>query len=150
MKSEETILQLTSDIFTTVAPGDAFDVAGELQDKVGRAGHVVDDDLPIGDVTLPLDLSFGDLGRLLDVTFDDSDWTDPVTFDGACDALLSPVVDPDVGLFGTGFTLVETGQDSGIFVGDFAVPSIWCRAGELTPETTTGKDLEVTYNSTRR
>ena len=37
-----------------------------------------------------------------------------------------------------GFTLVETGTDSGIFVGSFQVPS-----GQ------TGKDIEVNYNDHR-
>ena len=55
--------------------------------------------------------------HLVDITFDDSQWT---------------------GLYETGFTLVETSADSGIFVGSFQVPS-----------SQTGKDIEVNYNDHR-
>ncbi len=55
--------------------------------------------------------------HVLDITFDDSLWT---------------------GLYETGFTMVETGLDTGIFVGSFQVPS-----GQ------TGKDIEVNYNDHR-
>jgi hypothetical protein len=55
--------------------------------------------------------------HLVDITFDDSLWD---------------------GLHETGFTLVETGNDSGIFVGSFQVPS-----------SQTGKDIEVNYNDHR-
>ena len=55
--------------------------------------------------------------HILDITFDDTTWTS---------------------LFEQGFTLVETGTDSGIFVGSFQVPS-----GQ------TGKDIEVNYNDHR-
>lgn len=56
---------------------------------------------------------------VLEVTFDDTKWA---------------------GLFETGFTLVETGKDSGIFTGSFQVP-------KYTSGTTssTGKDLEINY-----
>jgi hypothetical protein len=55
--------------------------------------------------------------HLVDITFDDSAWD---------------------GLYETGFTLVETEVDSGIFVGSFQVPS-----------SQTGKDIEVNYNDHR-
>ena len=60
----------------------------------------------------------------------------------------------DTGLGATGFTLVETSADSGVFVGDFAVPATWCRTSGLADdfealtgdsETTTGLDIEVNY-----
>ncbi|NIT42524.1 MAG: hypothetical protein GTN46_13900, partial [Gammaproteobacteria bacterium] len=110
------------DIFTVVGPGDL------ATDAVGAAG-------------LP-EFSFGPLGRVLDVTFDDQLWTTPT---GACLAPLVDVAGTDTGLGGTGFTLVETDIASGTFVGDFAVPSAWCRAGATAPETTTGLDIEVNY-----
>src|SRR3990172_8577823 len=62
---------------------------------------------------------------------------------------LSDVGITDNGLGETGFTLVETGPETGIFVGDFQIPSKWCRAGESSPETTTGLDIEVNYEDFR-
>ena len=59
----------------------------------------------------------GGTDHILDITFDDSTWT---------------------GLQATDFTLVETGTDTGIFVGSFQIPS-----GQ------TGKDIEVNYNDHR-
>ena len=88
------------------------------------------------------DLSFGSLGFLLGVTFDDAKWEN--TGDG-CDAAY------DDGLFATGFTLVETGPATGIFFGDFEIPTDWCRVdaaivnGVAQPETVTGLDIEVNY-----
>ena len=32
----------------------------------------------------------------------------------------------DAGLAATGFTLGETSKDSGIFTGDFQIPTQWC------------------------
>ncbi len=78
--------------------------------------------------------TFGDLGRLLDITFDDADWpgTSDCGFNGDGD-----------GLHATGFSLVETGVATGVFVGDFQIPAEWCDEGD--PETTTGYDIEVNY-----
>ena len=88
-------------------------------------------------------LSNGDeLGRLLDVTFDDVRWQTP---SGSCEATLTGAADTDTGLGATGFTLVETGSSSGIFVGDFQIPNQWCRSDSATVETTTGLDIEVNY-----
>jgi hypothetical protein len=78
------------------------------------------------------------LGRLLDVTFDDERWTD-----NTCGSNTSS----DDQLGQTGFTLVETSKDSGIFVGDFQVPSTYCPAsvGTGAAVSTTGTDIEVNY-----
>ncbi|MDH5658868.1 MAG: hypothetical protein OEY17_05960, partial [Nitrosopumilus sp.] len=59
----------------------------------------------------------------------------------------------DTGLAATGFTLIETARDSGVFTGDFQIPSAWCRpgpdsnpqAGSAIPESATGLDIEVNY-----
>ena len=74
-------------------------------------------------------------------------WATPDDTDTSCRDQLATV---DTGLGVTGFTLVETDIASGIFVGDFAVPTAWCRDPVSdTPtqdtETTTGLDLEVNY-----
>ena len=76
--------------------------------------------------------TFGSLGRLLDVTFDDSLWAT-----GSCN------LSGDTGLDSTGFTLVETGVATGVFVGDFQIPADWCDGGDA--ESTTGLDIEVNY-----
>ena len=53
----------------------------------------------------------------------------------------------------SGFTLVETGVDSGLFTGSFQVPSTyWNDDSDVTetePVTTTGTDIEVNYNDHR-
>jgi hypothetical protein len=74
--------------------------------------YVTQSDNKVGDST-----HVGDQDHVMDITFDDSLWT---------------------GLQATGFTLVETDVDSGLFVGSFQIP-----AGQ------TGKDIEVNYNDHR-
>jgi len=115
------------DIFTVVPATDS-----DIPDTVGEAG-------------LP-NFPFGDLGRLLDITFDDQLWTSSTANSSpACITTLAGVVGTDTGLAGTGFTLVETGIATGIFTGDFAVPSAWCPSGATETLSTTGLDLEVNY-----
>ncbi len=63
----------------------------------------------------------------------------------ACLAPLVATVGTDTGLGGTGFSLIETTQASGVFTGDFQVPSAWCRPGATAPESVTGLDMEVNY-----
>ena len=88
---------------------------------------------------LGVEETFGDLGRLLDVTFDDSLWASPDT-DDRCQP------SGDAGLDDTGFTLIETGTDSGVFTGTFQIPADWCEDGDdNSPQTTTGLDIEVNY-----
>ncbi len=88
-------------------------------------------------------LSNGDeLGRLLDITFDDQRWTTPIN---GCEDTLTGASATDTGLGATGFTLVETSQASGVFVGDFQIPNAWCKAGETSSVTATGLDIEVNY-----
>jgi hypothetical protein len=108
----------------------------------------------IGVAGLP-NFTFGPQGALLNITFDDVLWQTPVNGGAACEnnakVSLQDTALGDTGLGATGFTLVETGIDSGIFVGDFAVPATWCRNGTGTlaepaaSETTTGLDIEVNY-----
>jgi hypothetical protein len=81
--------------------------------------------------------------HVLDITFDDLNWQDMDNV-GDCDkaALVG-----NEGLAHTGFTLVETGLDSGIFVGSFQIPNEFCNGTVNTA--TTGKDLEVNYQDFR-
>jgi len=114
------------DIYTTVT-GSGI---AALNDVVG------DDDF---------DYVFADdshLGRLLDVTFDDQLWTTPT--DATCLASLEAIT-TDTGLGATGFSLIETGPETGVFMGDFQIPGAWCRADSTTTESVTGLDIEVNY-----
>jgi hypothetical protein len=65
--------------------------------------------------------------HIADITFDDIKWTD---------------------LFETGFNLVETGIDSGIFTGSFQVPETFDNGVDATAAAT-GTDIEVNYNDFR-
>jgi hypothetical protein len=111
---------------------------------------VVTADLPdndlvdvVGNNSTSIELSTGeDLGRLLDITFDDQKWTTPT--DADCLSSLEAITS-DTGLGATGFTLVETGAETGVFVGDFQIPGAWCPAAATAAVTVTGLDIEVNY-----
>ena len=120
---EDKDLNVDSDLIDiyTVVDGSLFTEAA--RDAVGEAG------LPV--------YGFGPLGRLMDVTFDDLPWQESETCTVTNGA--------DSGLGSSTFSLIETGVESGIFTGDFQVPSNWCRPGALAPETVTGLDMEVNY-----
>jgi hypothetical protein len=127
------------DIYTVVTiptTDDAFDTVGEAGLKT-YAGNFV-------------------LGRLLDVTFDDLLWTTPAvdtcTVDGAVATSTSSLEDivTDTGLGASTFSLVETGPETGVFVGDFQIPGFYCpsEGTMLVPNqyvSTTGLDIEVNY-----
>jgi hypothetical protein len=114
---------------------------------------------------------------LLDITFDDERWVHSnVDFDGDIAApgpqdtdcgdleagFPATAVDPafagfgaafDNGLSDAGFTLVETAPGSGVFKGDFQIPTNYCSraaiaagaVGALRFPSTTGTDIEVNY-----
>jgi len=122
------------DIYTVVSAGGNRTDANF--DKVGSA------EKNNGGTSIPL--SSGDqLGQLLDVTFNDILWQS--TTDATCAAALAAAGVTDTGLGATGFSLVETSAQSGIFVGDFEIPAEWCRPGETAPESVTGLDIAVDY-----
>ncbi|MDC0639228.1 hypothetical protein OAP30_07295, partial [Nitrosopumilus sp.] len=88
--------------------------------------------------------------HVIDVTYDDLTW---VSSEDDSDCAATDITGDD-GLEATGFTLVETGLDSGIFVGSFQVPTNYCKtdgAAGNTDEvvTVTGTDIEVNYNDFR-
>ncbi len=117
------------DIFTVVTQeGD------EAFDMVGAPG-------------LPSNYSFGPLGRLLDITFDDQQWLHSQAGDDTCDLDLRLDGIHD-GLGATGIRMIETGVDSGTFVGDFQIPAEYCaRTGDDNTgwQSVTGTDIEVNY-----
>ena len=65
-------------------------------------------------------------GRMLDVTFDDQIWLKSTATAGSGKATCSTTPSGGDGLGGSGFTLVETSRDSGVFTGDFQVPAEYC------------------------
>ena len=79
--------------------------------------------------------------HVLDITFNDQTWIAAGSGNTAGS--------PDDGLEASGFTLVETANDSGIFVGTFQVPATYYDSGTATTVTTTGTDIEVNYNDHR-
>ncbi|NDF48296.1 MAG: hypothetical protein EB158_09040, partial [Nitrosopumilaceae archaeon] len=123
------------DIYTTVN-GTASGSADAAADAVGSAPSLV--------------LSTGDsLGRLMDITFDDAAWTDTNNqcSDGSSSSSLASQ-GIDQGLFASGFTLVETGSATGIFMGDFTVPGQVCNTSsgvQSSPVNVQGLDMEVNY-----
>ena len=79
--------------------------------------------------------------HVLDITFDDKLWQEGTT--------TNATGSPDNGLQAAGFTLVETGLDSGIFTGSFQVPSTFWDGTVNDARTVTGTDIEVNYNDHR-
>jgi hypothetical protein len=126
-------------VVTNTNSGLVYDMVGGMNDES------VAQDLP--------SLSWGSLGRLLDITFDDEQWlkssisSSSVTCGADGTAVASTV---DDGLGATNFSLIETSIDSGVFVGDFQIPSEYCKRSGYTgtsgtATSTTGVDIEVNY-----
>jgi hypothetical protein len=84
-------------------------------------------------------------GLVLDITFDDLTWV--AKADASCTA--TGTVTGDDGLEATGFTLLESSVDSGIFTGSFQVPTTYCNTSTDTIVTVTGTDMEVNYQDFR-
>jgi hypothetical protein len=85
-------------------------------------------------------------GRMLDITYDDEQWLKASAFNGDgvnCTGTPSG----DDGLAAAGFSLVETGANTGVFTGDFQVPAEYCArsSGSGTVTSTMGTDIEVNY-----
>ena len=90
--------------------------------------------------------SVGDAnGRMLDITFDDELWLESSSSNNS--TTCSTAVSGTDGLAETGFTLVETGRDTGVFTGDFQVPDSFCArsSGTGTVTSVMGTDIEVNY-----
>ena len=139
-KVADTVVITLQDLDLNV-DSDLIDIYTTVDDETSSLNDIVGDD------EFTLTLSDGDeLGRVLDVTFDDTLWTTPAA--GTCTddsgVALEDLLD-DTGLAATGFTLIETDSESGEFVGDWQIPTKWCRPGATSVETTTGLDLEVNY-----
>ena len=72
---------------------------------------------------------------------DENVWLSQLLID---DTLFANTCDDDIGLYDTGFTLTETDDESGIFVGTLRLPSEYCEDGD-TVANTNGLDLEFEY-----
>ena len=119
------------DIYTVVtAAGDAN------RDTVGSA------DIANGGTSVQLS-DGSHLGRLLEITFDDQRWMTQT--DVTAGAICTPKLSGNSGLGTTNFSLTETGDTTGIFVGTFPLPADFCRLGSEEPESVTGLDIEVNY-----
>ena len=82
-------------------------------------------------------------GRLLEITFDDERWAkSTITLNGKkCSAITGTD-----GLSSTGFTLVETGQKTGVFKGEFKIPAQYCSRNDGgVVKSTSGVDLGARY-----
>ena len=130
------------DIYTVVtAAGDAN------RDAVGSA------DIANGGTSVQLS-DGSHLGRLLEITFDDERWITPISkFTDPTERENDPVYQcvkaleangDKTGLGNTGFTLSESGDATGIFVGTFSIPAKFCSGG-TSLESVTGLDIEVNY-----
>ena len=111
----------------TVSTNNYNDVA---YDQVGKAGYGTNS---VGD----------NFGRMLDITFDDELWLKSTVGSTTC----SSTPAGGDGLAGSGFTLVETGKNTGVFTGDFQVPAEYCarNSGTGTISSVMGTDIEVNY-----
>ena len=89
------------------------------------------------------ELAFGPLGGLLEITFDDQRWLDSQAGAVRC----NDSFDGDDGLGATGIRMIETGADSGTFVGYFQIPTEYCARSDSTAEwaSVVGTDIEVNY-----
>ena len=85
------------------------------------------------------------LGRMLDITFDDQRWMTHTNDNGALCTEQLVGQDDKTGLDDTNFSLIETGDATGIFVGTFALPAEFCKENAKNPESITGLDIEVNY-----
>jgi len=85
-------------------------------------------------------------GRLLDITFDDERWLNGTKSAGGTTTTCATSASGDDGLGATGFTLIETGIATGVFIGTFAIPSDYCsRSNSNAVVSVTGTDMEVNY-----
>ncbi len=118
----------------------------EIYTIVGGANNAVEPAVETVGVAGLGTQSFGPLGSLLNITFDDQIWAaQGVTIDGSlCATAFNSFND---GFGSTGFTLIETGTDSGKFTGDFQIPDNYCDRSNAAgaKASTTGTDIEVNY-----
>ena len=94
--------------------------------------YKVHTDNKVGDIDGDYVEAGASFSHIMDITFDDELWTA-----NSC----SPA---QTALDATGFTLIESGNASGVFTGTFQVPSTYCNSSDAS-KSTTGTDMEVNY-----
>ena len=105
----------------------------------------------VGEANLPLFADGSPLGRLMDITFDDLRWVNGTANSATTVALQcadtdeQPSPDHDDGLSEAGFSLIETGTNTGVFNGDFLLPNDFCDTAVGERKSVTGVDIEVNY-----
>ena len=85
---------------------------------------------------------------MLDITFDDETWlnSDEGTLCTTGGTSNNGTPTGNDGLGSSGFTLVETGTNTGVFKGDFQVPPDYCARNQSNAVVSTmGTDIEVNY-----
>ena len=125
-------------VVTTVGSTDQYDNSlsdfnDPAYDSVGQSGYGSNS---VGDNN----------GRLLDITFDDEQWLKAAVANGS-GVSCTGTPGGDDGLAASGFSLVETGANTGVFIGDFQVPAEYCArsSGTGTVTSSMGTDIEVNY-----
>ncbi|MCE2614891.1 MAG: hypothetical protein LVO36_03205, partial [Nitrosopumilus sp. (ex Thoosa mismalolli)] len=83
---------------------------------------------------------FDAVGTLLEITFNDKRWGSGIN-GGTCNQSGSP----DDGFAATGFALIETDVDTGVFQGDFIVPDTFCDSNDEIISTL-GTEMSVKYS----
>ena len=117
------------DIYFRVDPADF--PSDPARDTLGKPG--------LGNYTTR---ALGAFGRLFDITFNGERWTSGLTANGG---VCGEAGIPDDGLTDSGFVLVETSRNSGVFVGSFRVPETFCNASTEMIESTLGTEVRVNY-----
>ena len=123
LNTDDTIL----DIYVVVSPID--NPTDPAKDTIGKQG--------LGEY---FDTSFGSFGRIVDIAFDEQSWISGLNGD-LCDKAGTPTD----GLFESGFELVETNVNSGVFTGDFVIPDDYCDPNSGTTVPTNGTNMKVRF-----
>jgi hypothetical protein len=149
-KEADTVVVTLTDSDLNVDPGliDIFTVV--TTHALQTTGTTITDDAydQVGSPNYGVNSVGDNNGRLLDITFDDELWLDSDIANGDGVTCGGSV---DDGLANSGFTLVETGANTGVFTGDFQVPAEYCaRSGKASgangaATSVMGTDIEVNY-----
>ena len=78
-------------------------------------------------------------GKIFELSFNDQKWTSGIP--GGCGSAGTP----DDGLSASGFALIETGPDDGIFIGDFQMPTTFCNTQNENIEQVEGSLMAIEY-----
>jgi hypothetical protein len=117
------------DIYTSVDP--SKNPTDPARDSIGRKNLGLYESAP-----------FGAFGRMLDIRFDGERWTSGIFENGGNCGIAGT---PDDGAFASGFLMIETGVDSGIFTGDFKIPNTYCQLSSGEIHSVNGTTMSLNY-----